>query len=126
MAKITPAKVVGETSPEVTFKYVFSEEYNAKYASGVYGGVTANGDIVANFFFERHALPISQTHSIEKSGKLGELTRNEPEDLQKLMVRMVENGVILNARSARTIVAWLTNQIEQAERITAAQNNINK
>jgi hypothetical protein len=126
MAEFTSAKAEGRINPEVTFKYIFTKEYNAKYASGVYGGVTANGEIVANFFFERHALPISQTNAIEQSGQLGKLIRNEPEDLQKLMVRVVENGVILNTRSARTIVDWLTSQIEQAEKTIASQKAIDK
>jgi hypothetical protein len=115
-----------DKSREIKFKYIFSEEYNAKYATGVFGGVTPGGEIVANFFFERHALPISQTHAINPSGQLAELIKNEPDDLQKIMVRVVENGVILNVNFAKTFNAWLTKQIEEAENTVKAQEPIKK
>jgi|SRR5664280_105816 len=101
---------------DIKFKYIFSKEYNAKYATGVFGGVTPSGEIVANFFLERHALPIAQTHVVELSGQLGEIIKNEPNDLQKTMVRMVENGVIFNVNFAKKFKEWLTVKIEEAEK----------
>lgn len=103
-------------NPLIKFKYIFSKEYNAKYASGVYGGVTPSGEIVANFFLERHALPTSQTHKVELSGQLGAIIENEPNDLQETMVRVVENGVIFNVGFAKIFKEWLTGKIEEAER----------
>jgi hypothetical protein len=101
---------------EIKFRYIFADEYNPKYASGVFGGVSPSGEIVANFFFERHALPISQTHSLQPSGKLGEIIGNEPDDLQKTMVRVVENGIIFNINFAKTFKDWLAAQIVEAEK----------
>ncbi|KFZ44928.1 hypothetical protein KD27_02530 [Smithella sp. D17] len=107
--------------PEIKFKYIFSKEYNPKYATGVFGGVTPSGEIVANFFLERHALPISQTQVVEPSGQLGTIVKNEPDDLQKTMVRVVENGVILDVFFAKKFNAWLTEKINEAETIKEAE-----
>lgn len=106
-------------SPEIKFKFIFADDYNPVYANGIYGGVTPQGEIVANFFFDRHALPISQSYSITQAGQLGELTTSEPNDLKKSVVRFVANGVILNIRTAKEFHNWLGEQIklvEEAER----------
>ncbi len=109
---------------ELKFKYIFADEYNAKYATGVYGGVTPGGEIVANFFLERHGLPISQTYALKPEGSLGEVLKNEPEDLQETMVRIVESGVIINVTFAKTLNDWLTRQIEVAEKIIGTKSTI--
>lgn len=112
------------SSPRIKFKYIFSEGYNAKYATGVFGGVSPSGEIVANFFFERHALPTSQTHLVKPSGQLGDLIENEPADLQKTMVRVVENGIILNLKFAKKFREWLNENIEVAEKAIESDKDI--
>jgi hypothetical protein len=110
----------------IKIKYIFSDDYNAKYASGVYGGVTPSGEIVANFFFERHGLPISQVHTITPSNELGPVIQNEPEDLPQTMVRVVENGIILNVKFAEVLINWLTDNVKQAKVIANTQKETNK
>ncbi|MBI4746255.1 MAG: hypothetical protein HY786_06920 [Deltaproteobacteria bacterium] len=106
-----------EKISEIKFKYIFPDDYNPIYVNGIYGGVTPNGDIVANFFFERHALPNSQSQQLMANGTLGELVSNEPEDLQKSMVRVVNSGVILNVRTAKELHRWLGEQLKIAEKM---------
>ncbi len=105
---------------DLVFKYIFSDDYNPKYVNGIYGGITTSGDIVANFYFERHALPKTQTHKVANDGSIGPLHSSEPKDLQKSMVRLVEYGVVLNLNSAKVFHKWLGDQIQVLEK------NLNK
>ncbi len=109
--------MVEKSATEVIFKYIFSNDYNPKYANGVYGGISTSADIVANFYFERHALPMSVSHLVQPNGSIGDMIANDPIDLQKSMVRVIENGVILNLNTAKALHSWLGEQIILAEKL---------
>lgn len=111
--------------PKLKFKYIFQKDYNAKYANGVYGGVAATGEIVANFYLERHALPKSQTHNITPLSGLSDVIETEPNDFQNSMVRVIENGIIITVPFAKALVNWLNDNIEKAEAMTTASQNKN-
>ncbi|SNB48049.1 hypothetical protein [Geobacter sp. DSM 9736] len=110
--------------PEVTFKYVFSYNYNPVYVNGAHGGVSPRGEIVVNFYLERPALPNSITHEINPNGTIGSETAQEPEDLKNSLVRFVSDGVILNYESARNIHHWLGERIKELEAIERAKANL--
>jgi hypothetical protein len=97
------------------FKYIFSEDYNPTYVNGAWGGVNPQGEIVANFYMERLALPNSQTQSINQDGKLSGVIESDPKDLNQSFVRFVKNGIIMNLQSAKSIHSWLGGLIEQCE-----------
>ena len=102
--------------PSLKFKYIFSEDYNPIYVNGAHGGINPQGEIVANFYLERLALPDSQTQEINPNGRLGNVIGSEPTDLNRSFVRFVKNGVIMNLQTAKSIYAWLGNLIEQSEK----------
>lgn len=104
------------------FKYIFSDDYNPVYVNGAQGGVNPQGEIIANFYLERLALPTSQTQSITQEGTLGEVINTEPEDLNKSFVRFVKNGIVMNLQSAKSIYNWLGGLIEQCEKAQNAKN----
>lgn len=110
----------------VKFKYIFSDDYNPVYVNGAYGGVTARGEIVVNFYLERHALPYSVTHSLEQGGAVGEQVAREPEDSARTLVRFVTNGIVLSAEHAKSIHAWLGKHIEAAEKMVHATDALPK
>lgn len=93
--------------PPIKIKYIFGDDYNPKYANGAYGGVTPLGEIVANFYFERHPLPNAEILSHESHSY-------DPEDLPNSAVRFVDTGVILSPENARTLAEWLLNQVKIA------------
>ncbi len=99
---------------QITFKYLFDDNYNPKYANGIYGGLVGL-DIVLNFYIERHALPISETHSVTDKLEVGPQISHEPQDLSNSMVRFVENGVIMNLATAKVLHKWLGDQITKAQ-----------
>ena len=102
----------------ITFKYIFQYDYVPQYANGVYGGVTAQGEIVSNFYLERHALPNSQSHAITPQRTLGDVVKTDPEDLSDSMVRQVSSGVVFSLRAAKEYHTWLGQQIAIAEKVS--------
>lgn len=98
------------------FKYIFSDDYNPVYINGAQGGVNPQGEIIANFYLERLALPTSQTQEVTKEGHLGAVTCSEPADLNKSFVRFIKNGIVMNLQTARIIHTWLGNLIDQCEK----------
>ena len=114
-----------EEKKVVKFKYIFADDYNPVYANGVFGGVTPAGEIVINFYLERHALPISQSHHIKQDGTLdNNVFMNEPDDLVSSMVRFIKSGVVLNLEGAKTVHSWLEKQIKSSEKNLQARKQL--
>ena len=111
---------------ELIIKYIFADDYNPVYVSGAHGGVTARGEIVANFFLERHALPISQTYQILNENSIGEEIKREPKDLKSSVVRFVHQGIILNLQNAKILNSWLNDRIEELEKYSSNDKEIEK
>ena len=109
---------------EIKFKYVFSEEYNPIYCNGAFGGVSPQGEIVANFFLERMPIPNSVTNTFNSDGSLGGVSNVEPADLENSFVRFVSTGIVLNETAAKSIYDWLGTQLEELEnRKTSSKSN---
>jgi hypothetical protein len=110
-------KVAAMTSKNsIKFKYIFEDNYNPEYINGAYGGITPKGEIVINFFFERHGLPKSETISLT-DGQLGSEIEREPVDHKQSMVRVVKNGIILSLKNAKTINDFLSDYIKKLEEL---------
>jgi len=100
---------------QIIFKYVFPENYNPVYCNGAFGGVSTHGEIVANFFLERMPIPNSLTNVLHSDGSLGGVVSMDPETLDTTVIRHVSTGIVLNEESAKSIHAWLGNQIQELE-----------
>lgn len=62
---VTGASMATVSLPStVQFHYIFPETYNPEYTNGVYGGVSAQGDLAIHFDHERSAIPYKVTHDI--------------------------------------------------------------
>lgn len=103
------------TENNITFKYKYPEDYNPLYVNGAYGGINVQGEIVANFYFERIPMPKTITHELKSDGNLGDILLTCPEDLAKSVVRYVQSGVVMNLEVAKQIHTWLGKQIELRE-----------
>jgi hypothetical protein len=100
---------------KIKCKYIFADDYNPVCVNGAFGGVNPQGEIVINFYFERAALPNSQTYEIV-SKKLKEIeSEREPRDLSDSFVRVVNTGIILDYRHAKIIYEWLGENIKKLE-----------
>lgn len=103
----------------IKFKYIFDDDYNPIYVNGAQGGINPQGEIVANFYLERLALPTSQVQEINPDGNLGNILDSEPQDLNQSFVRVIKNGVVMNLQTAKSISAWLNTNIESLEKLQA-------
>ena len=102
----------------VKCKYIFEANYNPKYVNGAYGGISSRGEIIVNFYLERMALPHSQTFTITDGLVTSEVSEAaEPNDHAKSVVRVVENGVILDYMNAKEIHRWLGEHLEKLENL---------
>ena len=89
---------------KITFKYKFAEDYNPVYVNGAQGGINPNGDIIVNFYLERLPLPKKQEFEIREGGRIDNIpVSNDPEDLGRSMIRMIQSGVIMNLATAEAI-----------------------
>ena len=99
-------------------KYIFDDNYNPVFVNGAYGGINPQGDIVVNFYFERMALPNSQTFEIEDN-ELKEIeSERDPKDHGDSFVRVINTGIILDYKRAKIIHQWLGSHIKNLEKRT--------
>jgi hypothetical protein len=112
------------TEPSVTFKYIFPYDYNPVFVNGAHGGVSPRGELIANFYLERHPLPSEITHAITKEGAIGDVTAVDPDDLHSSMVRYVPCGIVLNYENAVNLNKWLSDNIAEMKRILQARSEM--
>lgn len=113
---------MAENKPELTFKYIFSYNYNPAYVNGAQGGISPRGEVVIHFYLERPALPNALTHQINPNGSIGPEIAVEPADLPSSMVRFIDTGVVMNLANARMFHAWLGDRIKEAENMEKARS----
>jgi len=106
---------------EMTFKYIFTYDYNPVYVNGAHGGVSPRGELVMNFYLERQPLPNAIVHEITPAGTIGPETEVEPSDLGRSLVRQVINGVVLNYNTARELHYWLGEKVKEMEALEEAR-----
>lgn len=106
--------------PNIEFQYMFEKSYNPTYVNGAYGGVNPQGEIIAHFYFERSAIPYSELHEIEQTvdGNVDmkqEVYEYQPNNYDKIFLRFVNSGIIMNLATAKRIYEWLGRHIQSLE-----------
>lgn len=96
------------------------------YCNGAFGGVSTQGEIIANFFLERMPVPNSVTNSVNPDGTLGGVVEIDPENLNDTVIRYISTGIVLNEENAKSVYEWLGNQIQELENRKAMGNPIPK
>lgn len=102
---------------QITFKYKFESNYNPVYINGAFGGINPQGEIVANFYLERIALPNATTHIVGANGSIGEAIKKDPKDLDESCVRYVQSGIVMNLETAKQLNVWLERNIKNLEEL---------
>ncbi|MBU5612700.1 hypothetical protein [Geomonas azotofigens] len=106
---------------EMTFKYIFTYDYNPIYVNGAHGGISPRGELVINFYLERQPLPNAISHEITPAGAIGPETEVEPSDLGRSLVRQVINGVVVNHQTARELHFWLGEKLKELDAMEQAR-----
>lgn len=100
---------------KIKFKYIFPENYNPVYCNGAFGGISTQGEIIANFFLERIPIPNSVSNLVNSNGTLGGVVETDPPNLGDIVVRYISAGIVLNEENAKAIYEWLGAQIQELE-----------
>lgn len=101
------------SNKRLKIKYHKAYDYKNSFATGVYGGITVNGMINANFFTDRGALPEYQQIEVNEQGQqIGPAMEQKDSDL----VREVQFGALMDVQTARVIVGWLQTKIEEYDK----------
>jgi len=91
------------------------------YISGAFGGVSPAGDISANFYYERRAIPKSQVFSVLENGRLDELPLKE--EKRDSIIRNVLFGISMSPNVARGIARWLDEKADEFDRIHSIEKS---
>lgn len=102
-----------QKNPEITFKYIFTYDYNPVYVNGAHGGVSSRGELVVNFYMERPPLPNEITNELNPNGTIGGTIAVDPADFNNSIVRFVPTGVVLNLQSAQDLHQWMGEKIKE-------------
>ena len=89
---------------EITFEYKQSDDYCPVYANGAYGGINPRGEIIINFFNERHPLPKTEKYKLSE-GRVGEKVMDESGDVT--ILRTICTGVVMSRENAQCLYDWL-------------------
>ncbi len=94
-------------------QYILGDGYGVHHATGCYGGVNAQGDVIANFFSEQHAIPGETIIRVGEDGKTFD-EGNEADKVGEAM-RFVSCAVALRPSVARAVARWLNKSADMAE-----------
>jgi hypothetical protein len=101
---------INSENKAVEIKFVKDETYSSSYVNGAFGGVNAMGDIVVNFYLEKHIIP-------EKEVIVNGKSHFEPENSNSNFERIIKSEIILSTESAVRIVEWLNSKISASQNI---------
>lgn len=100
---------------QITFEYKISPAYFVYGVSGVHGGLNGQGQIIMNFFNERHAIPKTQTYSIQENGSISKLPIAE--EKKGHIIRDVMLAISISPSTARAFAAWLNDKADQFDKL---------
>ena len=102
----------------VSFHYSRSQQYRTFAATGVWGGVMPDGNVLAAFFIDYPQMPTKVSHELVDGVKLGEQKGAEYAQGEGAgMERCLEVGVALSPDKARSIAEWLIRKADEAEEL---------
>jgi hypothetical protein len=105
----------------ITFEFKISPNHVIHRVSGGYGGITPQGDIVINLYYERTSVPKKQTFVVTESG-IGDHPIEE--EKKPSLIRDVMVGLSMNAAVARSIAQWLNEKADFYDKMTGTDARI--
>ncbi|NVJ46463.1 MAG: hypothetical protein HWE07_05020 [Cytophagia bacterium] len=91
--------------------YIKNHDFKTVEGSGIFGGLTNNGQININFFTDRAPIPKKIILDVDPS--TGKIIQEIERDSKEGVIREVQFGVLLNIETAKNIVGWLNQKIEE-------------
>jgi hypothetical protein len=93
------------------------------HADGVIGNITPKNDIFVSFYNERSPLPDTLTFEVTPNGEIGKEIKSEREFQTTGVIREMEVGIVIDIDFARSLALWLTNLIQQSEKLGSISSN---
>jgi hypothetical protein len=100
---------------KLTFKYVYPENLRDLYINGCWGGVTPRKEIYMHLFSERHPIPKSVTHSVDK--KTMALGKEIDKEEGGNVVRLIQTSVAMDISTAIAVRDWLDDKIKAVQKM---------
>jgi len=109
-------KMAENRTVKIVAVYEKSNDYEIVPASGVWGGLNPQGDLVANFFVEQNQLPEEIEITVGEDGrKLGEVPKYPRES--HTTRRLLQVGVVMRPEIAKSIGEWFIEHGTRAQAI---------
>ncbi len=100
---------------QIKFNYKCADDYRPVYVNGVYGGINAAGDLIANFFAELPIIVKEEIFNISLEGNFeAEEKLTQPEELIQVD-RLIQAGIAMNVETAKVLRDWIDKYIKTAE-----------
>jgi len=93
----------------IKIKFRKSNDYKMIPATGAWGGLSPNNEVVFDFFIEKHVNPEFIELEIENGKKIGEKQKGE-----RALIREAQVGIVLRPDIAYTIGKWLIEKAKNA------------
>ena len=93
----------------IKIKFEKSNDYKMIPATGAWGGLSPNNEVVFDFFIEKHVNPEFIELEIENGKKIGEKQKSE-----SAFIREAQVGIVLRPDIAYSIGKWLIEKAKNA------------
>ena len=100
--------------PDVEYHYIKSNDFRVIHADGAIGSVTGRGYLNLAFYNERRAIPQKTTVSFDADTKV---PHESVTATRGGVVREVEVGVLLDARTTAELIEWLRTKLEDLHKV---------
>ena len=110
---------------KIRFHYLKSQFFRVIHADGAYGGMTPHGEIFVSVFSERPPIPTMMVNRLDDGGRLGDEIREERQSRDGI-VREAEVGLTLSVEVAKSLIEWLQQKVEEAERLREVSRDLTK
>ena len=113
-------KETEESIERVKFIYTKSPDYKVAYVNGIYGGLTAKGELKFDFFQEFSPFPDEELFEVTPDGRKGEPI--QPDLQQEVeVIREKQFGIIMTMSFAKALCGWLDEKLDTYAQIKPEQ-----
>lgn len=93
----------------IKIKFRKSNDYKMIPATGAWGGLSPNNEVVFDLFVEKHVYPESIDLEIENGRKV-----KEKQEVENIFIREAQIGVVLRPDIAYSLGEWLIGKAKDA------------
>ena len=103
---------MSQTLSQIEVHYIKNNDFRTVFGSGVFGGITPQGQMNINFFTERASIPSKVVYAVNQVGDPLQLTEIDREGKDGI-IREVQFGILMDMSMAITFREWLDSKIQE-------------